>query len=310
MAGPPSPAVRSVQRALVRRGYSLGRTGVDGRFGPLTARAVRRLQTKAGLTVDGVVGPRTRKAIRDTAPRAPADRRHASPVRRIARNPAPAAPRPVRATARERGAGWMLPAAGASAAVGACLAGLWLLAIGSIRRRRRGGLATEYARARRTPVWTAVPSWLDLGDPVIGYITLSPGGQESDAERPTQVIAQACDRAGWELVEVVTDHEAGHGLQRPGLRYAIEQVAEGNARGLVIDEVRRVTRSAGDLAALIERFRDADAALVALDLGLDTSTAVGQEAADRLVTLGRWQHRTQPALAAGGAGTDDFGGLT
>jgi putative peptidoglycan binding protein/resolvase-like protein len=317
MAGPPSPAVRGIQRALLRHGYDLGRTGVDGRFGPITARAVRRMQSKAGITVDGVVGPRTREAIRDmrhTTRRAAAERRHASKVRRIAPKPAPAAaPRPVSATAGERGTGWLLPAAGASAALGACLAGLWLLGTGSMHRRRRGapaGRRTKAGRAGRAPVWTAVPSWLEPGDPVIGYVTLSPGAQGSEAEGPAQVIEHACDRAGWELVEVVTDREAGRGLHRPGLRFAVEQIAEGNARGLVIDEVQRVTRSPRDLGALIEWFRDADAALVALDLGLDTSTIVGQEAADRLVTLGRWERRTQPALAAGGAGTDDFGGQT
>ena len=43
MHAKPSVRVRQVQRALKRRGYSLGAPGVDGRFGPLTAAAVRRL---------------------------------------------------------------------------------------------------------------------------------------------------------------------------------------------------------------------------------------------------------------------------
>src|SRR6266540_7160318 len=64
MGAKPSPAVRSVQRVLRSAGYSLGRPGVDGRFGPLTAAAVRRLQANYGLTVDGIVGPRTRKLVR------------------------------------------------------------------------------------------------------------------------------------------------------------------------------------------------------------------------------------------------------
>ncbi len=59
----PSARVRVVQRALDRRGYDLGAPGVDGRFGPLTAAAVRRLQADHGLAVDGVVGHQTRKAL-------------------------------------------------------------------------------------------------------------------------------------------------------------------------------------------------------------------------------------------------------
>jgi DNA invertase Pin-like site-specific DNA recombinase len=59
----PSAQVRIVQRALDRRGYDLGAPGVDGRFGPLTAAAVRQMQAEHRLAVDGIVGPHARKAL-------------------------------------------------------------------------------------------------------------------------------------------------------------------------------------------------------------------------------------------------------
>src|SRR4051812_46680004 len=63
MGAKPSAAVRHVQRVLHNAGYSLGRPGVDGRFGPLTDTAVRRFQVDSGLVPDGIVGPRTRKVV-------------------------------------------------------------------------------------------------------------------------------------------------------------------------------------------------------------------------------------------------------
>jgi peptidoglycan hydrolase-like protein with peptidoglycan-binding domain len=52
-----SAAVRSLQRALVRIGDPPG--PLDGRYGPVTERAVLAFQTTYGLALDGIAGPRT-----------------------------------------------------------------------------------------------------------------------------------------------------------------------------------------------------------------------------------------------------------
>jgi DNA invertase Pin-like site-specific DNA recombinase/peptidoglycan hydrolase-like protein with peptidoglycan-binding domain len=357
-----SAAVRSVQRVLQRRGYDLGRPGVDGRFGPLTAAAVRRLQTDFGLAVDGIVGAKTRKLMRVLAhhfQRPSTGRRHTARERRPApgRN-ATGQPVPKKAPAGDRTQtndnGWLVPVA-AGAAVAAFCTALWVVGQSWTRRRRSAWAAlapiarelyvegrsedervgefrghvlaatltappgeepaqeqTSYLvdDARRgAPIWVRAvdiqrsPSRLRSGEPVIGYVTVSSG-----AERPHETHAKAeliedqCERAGWDLVEVVTDREAGRSLDRPGLAYALEQIVHGNARGLIVADLRRLSRSIIDLGALMGWFRDAEAGLVALDLGVDTSTPAGHEVAATLITLSGWEseriaRRTRSGLA-------------
>ncbi len=60
--GQAGPDVAEAQCLLRRAGFSPG--GIDGIFGPLTERAVKRLQKRAGLVVDGIIGPHTWKALR------------------------------------------------------------------------------------------------------------------------------------------------------------------------------------------------------------------------------------------------------
>jgi DNA invertase Pin-like site-specific DNA recombinase/peptidoglycan hydrolase-like protein with peptidoglycan-binding domain len=158
------------------------------------------------------------------------------------------------------------------------------------------------------PVWVRdedvrrTPSRLQPGEPVIGYATVASEAQRTDADRAVHQIEEACQVAGWELAEVVTERESGRGLERPGLAYALKQIAEGNARGLIVSDLRRLSRSIVDLGALMEWFRDARAGLIALDLGVDTSTPAGHEVAATLITLGDWEReriarRTRSGLA-------------
>ncbi|MCT7353335.1 peptidoglycan-binding protein [Streptomyces sp. 15-116A] len=60
--GHSGPKVAEAQCLLRRAGFSPG--DIDGIYGPLTERAVKRLQKKANLVVDGIVGPHTWGALR------------------------------------------------------------------------------------------------------------------------------------------------------------------------------------------------------------------------------------------------------
>ncbi|MFB6933138.1 peptidoglycan-binding protein [Streptomyces chartreusis] len=60
--GHAGPEVAEAQCLLRRAGFSPG--VIDGIFGPVTERAVRQVQRRAGLVVDGIIGPHTWKALR------------------------------------------------------------------------------------------------------------------------------------------------------------------------------------------------------------------------------------------------------
>lgn len=63
--GARGPAVEDIQKRLLRLGYQLGSSGVDGVFLGETLEAVRAFQRTRSIAVDGVVGPETWSALVD-----------------------------------------------------------------------------------------------------------------------------------------------------------------------------------------------------------------------------------------------------
>jgi hypothetical protein len=130
------------------------------------------------------------------------------------------------------------------------------------------------------------PTGLEAGSPVIGYVT---AGDDANGRMtpPERAIERACERAGWRLVAIVRDREGGRLLERPGLSHALDRIADGQAGGLVVTDARLLSRSL-DFGGLVSWFRESDAALIALDLGVDTSTPEGSRVASTLVTINGW----------------------
>ena len=161
--------------------------------------------------------------------------------------------------------------------------------------RSRRACPRKWPGCRRTERSTAPqPSPVAPREPVIGYVTTSTDAWSDADEASAAAIEATCERSDWGLFEIVQDRQNGKTLDRPGLRYALEQIAEGRARGLVVSDLQRLSRSPDDLAVLIAWFRDADATLVALDLDLDTSTPAGREVARTLMALGKAEQGRRP----------------
>lgn len=115
---------------------------------------------------------------------------------------------------------------------------------------------------------------------VIGYVRVSTeeqsvDGAGLDAQR-TAIVAE-CERRGWELVELVED--AGYSakdLRRPGIQRTLARLNAGEADALLVAKLDRLSRSLIDFAGLMARGQGEGWGLVAMDLGVDTSTPSGE----------------------------------
>ena len=74
-------------------------------------------------------------------------------------------------------------------------------------------------------------------------------------------------------------------------------VDSGSLQAVIVAKLDRLSRSLLDFAGLMERARRQGWALVALDLGVDTSTPAGEMMANVLATFAQFERRTPDADA-------------
>ena len=131
---------------------------------------------------------------------------------------------------------------------------------------------------------------------VLGYVRVSTSEQAASGlglAAQEAAIRHHCERNGWELVDLVHDDGvSAKDLKRPGLRHALERIASGEVAGLVAAKLDRLSRSVVDFATLMTWMDDAGASLVALDMGIDTSTAAGRLVANVMAAVAEWERDT------------------
>lgn len=118
------------------------------------------------------------------------------------------------------------------------------------------------------------------------------------------LLQRAADYEHWEIVEVIRDEgQSAATLERPGLARALQLLADGQADGIAVAKLDRLTRSIIDFADLLDWLEQARVRLIALDMRLDTSVAMGRLAASLIVLIAEWERgtiaeRTKAGLAA------------
>ncbi len=139
---------------------------------------------------------------------------------------------------------------------------------------------------------------------VVAYTRVS---TEEQATQGVSLAAQEaklrayCDLYSHELVEVVVDAgQSAKTINRPGLQRALAALKTGQAEGLLVLKLDRLTRSVRDLGDLLENYFQRFA-LMSLQEQCDTSTAAGRLVLNLLTSVAQWERestgeRTRTAL--------------
>jgi DNA invertase Pin-like site-specific DNA recombinase len=158
--------------------------------------------------------------------------------------------------------------------------------------------------AMKTQVRSHIPN--EDGIRAVGYIRVSTseqGDSGAGLEAHREAIEAEATRRGWELVTIFQDVASGKSTNgRQGLAEAMRTIERGDAGALVVAKLDRLSRSLMDFASLMERSRKKGWALVALDLGVDTTTPSGEMMANVLAGFAQFERRmigqrTKDALA-------------
>ena len=125
-----------------------------------------------------------------------------------------------------------------------------------------------------------------------------------DAQR--SAILDEARRRGWDEADLTFVEDAGFSgknLDRPGIEAALDALRKHKADTLVVSKLDRLSRSMLDFAGLMDRASREKWALVALDVGVDTTTPQGELMANVMAVFAQFERkligqRTKDALAA------------
>lgn len=133
---------------------------------------------------------------------------------------------------------------------------------------------------------------------VVGYVRVSSEDQARDGvslDAQREKVRLFAELHGLDLAEVVTDAGASaKTLDRPGLSRVLAMLDAGEAAGVVVFKLDRLTRNLGDWSGLIDRYfgERAGRSLMSVSESIDTRTAGGRMVLNIFMTIAQWERET------------------
>lgn len=148
---------------------------------------------------------------------------------------------------------------------------------------------------------------------VVTYIRVSTREQGESGlglDAQTMAIDRYCQERGHAIIGGYEDVDSGAKRDRRSFQDAMAILRKGEADALVVARLDRLTRSLAHFAQIMEQSRREGWALIALDLGVDTTTAAGGMIANVLASFAEYERlligeRIRDALAAKKAADPD-----
>lgn len=145
---------------------------------------------------------------------------------------------------------------------------------------------------------------------MIGYLRVSTEEQANSGlglEAQRESIQRYADAHGWEIVWYEDAGLSAKSLDRPQLQVALTRLhvlpKRRDVDGIVVAKLDRLSRSVHDFSSILKLASARRWAVVAIDLGVDTSTPTGKLVANVMMSVAEWERevigeRTSAAMQA------------
>ena len=127
---------------------------------------------------------------------------------------------------------------------------------------------------------------------LVGYIRVSTRKQAKEGvslEDQEEKLKQYCALYDHELVKIIVDTESAKSMKRVGIKEVLETLKTGDAEGVLITKLDRLTRSRKDFCVLLDKYFSKDFALLSITDQLDTKSASGRLVINILVDVAQWE---------------------